>query len=164
MPPAQRGQAQTAPSTLADLLVDIALFPPEATKGRIEAGPGRFTAAEDSQPLHRDLERLPLRIDSSGIGRPGAPHLRPPHGIEVRGDGLEIVVDDWALEEIPGVGMVLVIGFQARDGIGSEQDMGVAAEHRLAACLAEDTVSSCRGTDGFGGPDVAPLVPVLDEG
>src|SRR5215211_6789240 len=106
MHPAQPGQAEATSPRLPELLVDVALFPPEAAKGRVEAEPGVFPAAEDAQPLHRDLERLPLRIQPPRIRRPDAPHLGTPDRIEMCGDALQIVVDDWPLQQIAGVGMV----------------------------------------------------------
>src|SRR5215212_10705863 len=69
MAPAQPGEAKAAGTRLAELLVDVALFPPEAAKGRMEADPRTLAAAEDAHPLHRDLEWFGLWIESACIRR-----------------------------------------------------------------------------------------------
>src|SRR5215210_2964600 len=141
MHPAQPGQTEAAGTRLPHLLVDVALFPAEATKGRVEAEPGIFAATEDAQPLHRDLERLPLRIQSPRVRRPDAPHLVTPDRVEMRGDALQIVVDDWPLQEVADAGVVAVIGLEAGDGPGHEHYVRVAAEHRRPLRFAEDPVA-----------------------
>src|SRR5437763_663045 len=84
MRPAQPRQAQAAPAELAKLLMDITLFASETSEMGVEAGPLLAAAGEQSQPLHRNLERLALRIFGPLIDCPHAPHVVAPHRVEVR--------------------------------------------------------------------------------
>src|SRR5262245_43713825 len=83
MGPAKPGQAKRPPASPAELLEDVALFTPKPPEPRVEAKPGVLATRERAQVLHRDVERLALGINASGIGRPDAQHLVPPDWIEV---------------------------------------------------------------------------------
>src|SRR4051794_882184 len=140
MRPPQPGQAQAPPARPADLFVDVAFFPPEAPKHRIETGPGALPATEGTHPLHGYLERFGLRVLSPWIGLPDPPHLAPPDGFEVRGDRRKIVVHEGSLQQIWAAGMLPVVLLQPPYRTGGEQNVRVAAEDRLSPRLTEHQV------------------------
>src|SRR5829696_5859969 len=141
MSPSQPGQAQAPPARPAELLVDIAFFPPEAPKHGVEAGPGALPATEGPQALHGNLERFPLRILPPGIGCPNPPHLAPPDGFEVRGYRLEIVVDKGSLQQIWALRMLPVVLLQPPYRTGGEQYVRVATEDSFSPRLTEYQIS-----------------------
>src|SRR5215203_3301697 len=141
MRPLQPGQAQAPPASLPELFVDVAFFPPEAPKHRVEAGPGALPATEGPKALHGYLERFPLRILPPWIGCPNPPHLGPPDGVKVRGDRLEIVVDNGSLQQIWALRMLPVVLLQPPYRTGGQQHVRVATEDRFSPRLTEHPIS-----------------------
>src|SRR5215217_2536689 len=146
MRPPKPGQAQAPPARPSDLFVDVALFPSEAPKHGVEAGPGALRATEGTHPLHGYLERFPLRIVPPRIGLPDPPHLAPPDGLKVRGDRPQIVVDEGPLQQIRALGMPPVVLLQPPYGTRGEQNVRVATEDRLSLRLTEHPLLRRRRT------------------
>src|SRR5215212_5654363 len=140
MRPSQPGQAQAPPARPSDLFMDVAFFPPEAPKHRVEAGPSVLPATEETHPLHGYLERFPLRILAPGIGCPNPPHLGPPDGVKVRGDRLEIVVDNGSLQQIWALRMLPVVLLQPPYRTWGQQHVRVATEDRFSVRLTEHPI------------------------
>jgi hypothetical protein len=117
--------------------MDVAFFPPEAPKHRVETGPGALPATEGTHPLHGYLKRFSLKVAPSRISRPCSPHLAAPFGLEVCGYCLEIVVHNGSLQEIGALRMLPVVLLQPPYHTGSEKDMGITTEDSIAPRLTE---------------------------
>ena len=67
------------------------------------------------------------------------------------------------MQQVDGVGMVAVVRLEAADDAWGEEDVGVAAEDRVAFADAEKEIARGGGTDVVFGKDVAALRPAFDE-
>src|SRR5262249_61350598 len=78
MQPAEKRQTERPSSRPPDLLVELAFLTAESLEPRIQPGPRGPAARDDPEPLHRDVERRKLRVDSARVPPPHAFHPRAP--------------------------------------------------------------------------------------